>query len=134
MAVLADKAMIVQAVADEMDGDAEEILMQEFCKICDLIYGLPAIQASDEPAKPIGQGLVTFEDLDFDALPDGGHLCEGHVDGSTVDPLPSGNAANAAAVTASALAKQVAAQRKKIFTQAKVPLLNKVFALAKSLK
>ena len=33
-----------------------------------MIEKLPAIQAPDEPAKPIGQGVITFEDLDFDAL------------------------------------------------------------------
>ena len=77
MAVLADEAMIVyvwifitpsltdlmcdmfsQAVADETDGDAEEILAEEYCEIRDLINGLPAIQASNEPAKPIGKILT----------------------------------------------------------------------------
>jgi hypothetical protein len=33
-----------------------------------LIEKLPAIRAPDEPAKPMGQGVITFEDLDFDAL------------------------------------------------------------------
>lgn len=163
-----------QAVADETDEDAaEEILAEEYCEIHDLVNDLPAVQTSDEPAKPMGRGLVTFEDLDFDALvhmrrshqthqaakgvrtkhsrdvPDSDQkrtmtlkqqiiiqyhealresqdekavgtgyersarwrapargARDGKIDDSTVNPLPSGNAANAA-MSASALAKQV---------------------------
>ncbi|KAF8236484.1 hypothetical protein L208DRAFT_1251519, partial [Tricholoma matsutake] len=47
------------------------------------------------------------------------------IEGTIVDPLPSGNAANAA-VAALSLVKKAAARHKKIFTQAKVPLLDEV--------
>jgi hypothetical protein len=151
----------------------EEIIAEEYSEIRDLIEKLPAIRAPDEPAKPIGQGVITFEDLDFDALvrmrrshqtrqaakgvrtklsrdiPDDEQTKtatlkqqiiiqfhealresqddkaigtgyersarwrapargarNGEIEGSIVDPLPSGNAANAA-VAALSLVKQV---------------------------
>ena len=163
-----------QAVVGEIDEDVEEeIIAEEYGKIQDFVGRLPAVQISDEPAKPMGQGLVTFDDLDFDALvhmrrshqthqaakgvrtkhsrdvPDSDKkrtttlkqqiiiqfhealresqdekavgtgyersarwrvpargARDGKINGSTADPLPSGNAGNAA-VSASALVKQV---------------------------
>lgn len=87
MALMADEAMKVyvcslrsqicvstdnctsQAVAATVDEDvAEEILAEEYLEICNLVDGLPVIQAPDEPAKPLGQGVVTFDDLDFGVL------------------------------------------------------------------
>lgn len=87
MALMADEAMKVyvcslrsqicvstdnctsQAVAATVDEDvAEEILAEEYLEICNLVDGLPMIQAPDEPAKPLGQGVVTFDDLDFGVL------------------------------------------------------------------
>lgn len=45
-------------------------MAEEFVEIRRLTDGLPALNLPDEPAKPLGRGVVSFADLDFKALVD----------------------------------------------------------------
>jgi hypothetical protein len=54
------------------------MLAEEFVEIHDLVEGLPAIKAPDEPAKAMGHGTITFDDLDFKALIEMRHSHQTH--------------------------------------------------------
>jgi len=50
------------------DDTVEDIVAEEYLEIRNLVAGLPPVQVPDEPAKPMGQGAVAFEDVDFNIL------------------------------------------------------------------
>ncbi|KAG6818744.1 hypothetical protein H0H93_002181 [Arthromyces matolae] len=72
LSVLTDETIAAQHFSEIDEDELNEFLAEEFTTVSHIknLLDLPSIEAPDEPMKPLGQGHITVEQLDFKALVD----------------------------------------------------------------